>query len=764
MPYNAPRGGLTVAVAVPSSLTLAAALDYAARGWRVFPCKPAGKLPLTKNGFKDATADAGAIATWWHANANANVAIATGAGLVVLDVDGDDGRASLLALEELHGALPQTLRAATGGNGEHLFFVVPAGVEIRNSASKLGKGLDVRGDGGYVIAAPSVHESGRLYTWTHEDDPAPLPSWLLERLVKKPASSAPRPAPIAWSGEISKYAQAALEGEVEEVLRAPEGTRNPTLNTAAFKLGQLIAGGELGEQLVRDRLYDAARSVGLDERETLKTIDSGIAAGAKQPRRAPEASAPNANGNGHRPRLALVEPQHSEDPHLTDTGNAKRLVDRHGEGLRYCHPWNTWLAWDGMRWRRDDNGEVMRRAIDTVLGFGRAAWEIEDSADRRKNVQWALTSENGPRLREMTRLASDHTKVIVAPDELDADQFALNVQNGTINLRTGQLQPHDRAKLLTKLAPVEYDAAAECPTWMTFLEQVFDSKTELIEFVQRAIGYSLTGSISEQVLFIAFGSGSNGKSTLLETLRALLGDYAQQTPTETLLERRTEGIPNDLARLPGARLVSAAETGEGRRLNESLIKLATGGEPITARFLRAEWFEFHPIFKLWLATNHRPVIRGTDEGIWRRIRLIPFEVSFRGAAQDKTLPARLREELPGILRWAVDGCLAWQRDGLGLPDEVRLATNDYREQMDVLLGFIDDCCALDNPAATTRSSELYKAYAEWCDANGERATSHIGFGRALRERGFAQTTVGHSKHKAWTGIGLLSALEGQLQV
>lgn len=430
-----------------------------------------------------------------------------------------------------------------------------------------------------------------------------------------------------------------------------------------------------------------------------------------------------------------------------DTGNSERLIERHGADLLFLHPWSKWLTWDGRRWKVDDTGEVMRRAKATADAMLEAGLATD-----RKFAAFALKSGGDRGIRAMVALAQSGRPVL--PEQLDTDPWVLNTLSGTLDLRSGELRPHRPEDLLTKLAPVEYDADAGCPRWLAFLDRIMGGNAELIGFLQRAIGYSLTGSTREQVLFVLHGGGSNGKSTFVETLRAGLGDYAMQSPAETLLDRR-EGVPNDIARLRGARLVSAIETSEGRKLAEAMVKQMTGGDTIPARFMRAEWFEFTPEFKLWLATNHLPTVRGTDEAIWRRIRLVPFTVTIPERERDGELAAKLRDELPGILAWAVKGCLAWQEDGLGYPDDVRKATADYRADMDVLGGWIADCCRVDENAGAT-SAALYESYTTWCDLNRERALSKKALGLRLRERGFAVDRTG--KARGWAGIGLLSEL------
>jgi putative DNA primase/helicase len=357
----------------------------------------------------------------------------------------------------------------------------------------------------------------------------------------------------------------------------------------------------------------------------------------------------------------------------TDTGNAERLSDRHGANLRYCHPWGKWLLYDGTRWRVDDRGAIVRLGKDTARSIFEEAREAPSDAAAKELGKWASSSLSESKLKSMISLAQSEPGIPVLPDELDASPDPLNVLNGTIDLRSGKLREHRREDLITRIPPLDYAPDARAPAWETFLERVLPAE-ELRAFVQRAAGYSATGDTLEQWMFINHGTGANGKSTFQETLSAALGDYAMRTPTEMLLARRYEGVPNDVARLKGARFVSASETEESRRLAESRIKDLTGQDTITARFMKAEWFDFAPTHKLWLSTNHKPEIRGTDAAIWRRIRLVPWTISIPPAEQDKKLPEKLRAELPGILAWVVQGCLQWRRGGLQAPEEVRQAT------------------------------------------------------------------------------------------
>lgn len=442
-----------------------------------------------------------------------------------------------------------------------------------------------------------------------------------------------------------------------------------------------------------------------------------------------------------------VIPDLPQETLRSDAGNATRLVHWYGGLILFCHPWRRWLIWDGKRWGPDRTGRIMEIALMTARRILAEAASHSDKAERKALANWAIRSESRERIKSMVELAQH--KVAILPEQLDADAMALNVANGVLNLRTGELLPHNPDVLITKLADVDYNPEATCPLWLKFLAEVLGDDTGLITFVQRAVGYALTGDVSERALFILYGLGANGKTTFVETLRALFGGYGLRTPTETLMVKRMGGIPNDVARLKGARFVTASESEEGRRLAESLVKDLTGRDTISARFMRAEWFDFSPVCKIWLATNHRPEIRGTDRAIWDRIRLIPFEVTIPEEAQDRQLAEKLKAELPGILAWAVRGCLDWQKHGLGMAEKVRAATSTYRRGEDILGGFIADCC-IEGPDSLALAGDLHQAYKAWGGDLSQRR-----FGRALRERGYIKGR--HSSGRVtWAGLGLIS--------
>jgi P4 family phage/plasmid primase-like protien len=438
----------------------------------------------------------------------------------------------------------------------------------------------------------------------------------------------------------------------------------------------------------------------------------------------------------------------SQGRHLTDMGNAERFVDQAGHKVRYCYEWGTWLVFDGARWARDvGGGRVRKLAKTTVRAIYREVAAVPDDAIRKATAKHASASEAAARMDAMLKLAE--CEVAITPDELDSDPYLLNCLNGTVDLRTGDLRDHRQDDFLTKIAPVGFDPTATAPLFTSFLERVQPNE-QVREFLKRAVGYGASAEVSEQCLFINHGNGMNGKSTFQEAIAAVLGDYSMRAPTEMLMSRRTGGIPNDIARLKGARFVAASETEEGRRLAESLVKDLTGSDTITARFMRAEFFDFSPTHKLFLSTNHKPEIRGTDLAIWRRIRLIPWDVKIPPAEEDKKLTAKIQDELPGVLNWIVAGCLLWQDQGLNAPEEVRAATKEYRTEMDTLARFIEERCVV-GESKEIQSAILYRAYKSWCDETGEEKQSQVWFSKRLSERGFERRKEGLV---FWFGIGL----------
>jgi len=461
----------------------------------------------------------------------------------------------------------------------------------------------------------------------------------------------------------------------------------------------------------------------------------------------------------------LPNPTTESDFPLTDYGNAERLVRDHGNNLKHCGPFGKWFSWDGKRWRDDETGEVIRCAKQSVRRIHAEADRIKpgDAPDeysrkhlgdlRERIFKHALRSEESHEIKAQIELAQTEKGIPVLPHELDRDPFAFCVENGVIDLRTSNLKPHERIDLITKLAPVVYDPAARCPRWESFLLEIFGGDVEVVSYIRRAVGYSLTADQREQVLFFLYGKGANGKSTFINTVSRMSGDYSQRAPRSLILADGQNGdkIPADVARLKGARLVSCSELEEGRALAEATVKDLTGGDRIVARFMRQDFFEFDPTHKLWMLGNHRPMIRGTDHGVWRRIHLIPFMVTFGTDRCDPTLQDKLNAELPGILTWAVQGCIEWQAVGLTPPEVVKAAVQEYRQSEDHVGQFIDDICNL-SPQKWTSSKAIYDAFRGWCESSGDRPLGNKTFTNRLRDRGFIPQKIGGER--GWAGVSL----------
>ncbi len=689
---------------------LISALWYAAKGWAVFPLTPNSKVPRKGSaGCSDATTDQDRIRGWWAEEPHSNIGIATGpSNLAVIDVDVKSdglGMETWRDILEEHGReIEQTAVSETPSGGLH--FVYSRGHRnIRNSAGKLGPGLDIRGIGGYIVAPPSVLPNGE-YVWAME---------------RGPRTSVILPFP----------------NSLAKLLGAPKTGDNGHTGTAKFSAGQRNDGlareaGKLRSQGLSESVIEAALQAINQERCDPPLAREEVSKVASS--------------------IARYEPSEREH-HLTDSGNAERLVSAHGENIRYCELWAQWLVWDGNRWARDYGSLIHAKAKQTIQQMYLSAGRIGDEERRTKEVKWALASESESRIRAMIALARYEPGVPIHPDLLDEHHWLLNCANGTLDLQSGELGDPRREDLLTKLMPTAYKPEASAPIWDYFQDHISGNTDELIGFKQRAFGYGLTGDTSEQCFFIHYGTGSNGKSTELNTVRAVLGaDYAMHTPTDTVLIKRSDAIPNDLARLRGSRFVTAIEAEAGRRMAESLVKQMTGGDPIAARFMRAEWFEFVPTHKLYLAVNHKPVIRGADEAIWRRIRLIPYDVTIPPDEQDKHLQEKMEAEAEGVLAWLVRGCMEWQERGLDAPRAVTHATDEYRKDMDTLGDFLTECCVIGTRFETT-AKNLHDAYRTWCEANGDKPLSKRALGMRLLERGMTQGR-GSRGVRLWTSIGL----------
>lgn len=661
-----------------------AAADYAARGFPVLPLKPGSKVPATLHGKNDASTDVGQVLRWFPPDTEHNVGIVTGeqSGTIVVDIDPrNDGDTSFERLERTYGKLPETMRAKTGGGGLHLYFSVPADIVGISDRPNVGNfhGVDLKA-GGYVVAAPSVHESGNPYVWDGDAPMAPAPDWLIDL-----ARGGKRIKPAVHNGVIT------------------EGGRNDTL----FRMASGLRARGLSPEAIRAAVAaeNQASCVPPLDADEVERIASSI---------------------------LRYEPgsEHAE----TELGNSRRLVDAMDGNARYEPASRDWFVWNGRYWARDVEGEIIRMGKSVVDGLLASAKLGHDPETLKRRVAFAHKSQSAARIAAMIDLAKSEPGVPIKFEALDRQPHLLNVANGIVDLRTGELLPHDRSAFTTHMIDLDYDPAATCPAFEHFVAEVLSHDSDLVEYVQRVIGYAATGDTREQCFFVLHGEGANGKSTFLNVIRAVLGSYAKHTPTETLIAK-TGGASNDLARLAGTRFVTASEANADQRLADGLLKQITGDEPIVCRYLFKEFISFRPSFKTFLATNQLPQVNGSDPAIWRRIRTLPFTRVFTAEEQDRELSDKLAAERVGILAWIIRGAVNWYQNGLPTPVAVAEANSEYRSEMDSVGQFIDERCETAADVAVSTST-LYERYRHHCNDNGRSPVSLTMFGRTLSSRGY----------------------------
>ena len=429
-------------------------------------------------------------------------------------------------------------------------------------------------------------------------------------------------------------------------------------------------------------------------------------------------------------------------PAFSDDGLALAFTERYKDELRYVAAWGRWLRWDGTRWRFDE----------TLTTFDRARAVCREMSAKCDKKGMRMHLAKARTVAAVERLARSDRRHAATADQWDTDPMILNTPHGVVDLKTGDMRGHRRDDHLTKITAV--GPGGDCPRWREFLDRVTDTDSDLQMFLQRMFGYSLTGCTHEHSFFFFYGTGANGKTVLLSTVSRLVGDYAMTAPIDTFIKGSVDRHPTELAGLRGARLVVATETEEGRRWAESRIKAITGGDTVSARFMRQDFFEFTPAFKLIVAGNHRPGLRSVDEAIRRRMNLVPFTVTIPRNERDETLSEKLKDEWPGILEWMIHGCLDWQELGLAPPEAVRQATDEYLETEDAMSAWIAECCeTLGTHYAT--SGELFASWKAWAERAGEFAGSQKRLSQQLQARGFEPKRQAGTGRMGFLGISVV---------
>ena len=705
-------------------------------------------------------------------------AIKTGpeSNLFVLDVDRkSDGSDGHNFLNKNNIVIPKdTPCVRTQSGGKHYYFRFPEKLKGISTSADTKNNIDIRGEGGLVFAPPAYFKDGLKYKWEVKINgenfrvpPQALIQWIKSK--KKPQSDSTHTlTPISSQKtlhELSQKQKEVLSGLLHESATRERGTRSEAdfkLIAWAIKIGldkNEICGqvrnvgkfAEKGKQKQFDQYFDVTYSHALD-------------AVQKDPEwKPPQTFKPKENKIN---RNAVIDDElqrrvkgaiKQEFP-LSEVGNARRLVHYFGDRIRFNFTNKKWHVWNGKVWEKDDRGMIYEYAKKLPLYIGMESGSLNLEPDKpgskiSDHQKWAVSSDTRYRVEGTVRLASTDPKITISQNDLDADNYLLNINNGIYDLKNLKFIKHDPLLLQSKIAPVDYIKEAECPKWMEFLERIFNNNKVMIDFLSRIIGYSLTGNTGERCFFVFWGAGANGKSTFVNTIIALMGPYAMTSQYSKLGIKQDSQVSNGLARLHSARFVSVSEIPRSRKMDEGLIKQLTGNDRISARYLFKEDFEFYPQFKIFFNTNHRPPIEEQTEAIWDRIKLIPFNVRI---PEDERVPnlheVFIQEELPGILNWALKGLEDYYERGLGVPPEVIAATMEYRKEEDIIGQFIEECCA-QSEDSSYKAKDLYDAHVEWCKNSGIESMSNKMFGSTLKEKGFTKKRSG--KCNVWLGIELI---------
>lgn len=760
---------MTTAIATTFSDRAMAAVQ---RGLSIIPCRPRSKNPLAKHGAKSrVNTEEGVRQFAADVPEDCNYGICSDERFTILETD---DRANLTKL--LGRPVPTTLCVSARANrGYWVFAQTPKTLAVNGSPKYAGT-WEWRHQNQYCVGFGSIHpDTGFEYKLVTDVEPAPMPDWLVDKLLELHEGLKTKnrvPAAVPSEDEKGRFTYE----NVEEMLAALQ-ERNLEFE---YEDGKPTAGRGWNVRCWNDAQHtdpgmpiNSSSVVWVNERgfamahcshnhcgygwkefvanwniadlQEKITKPWSVTLGGRMPIAAEEGEKPAPP----KPREIIARP-------FTDLGNADRFVASFGDSFRHTAA-KGWLAWDGARWAPEARDTVFRAAIEAVLKIREEAGIYADDEDGKKSklavYKWASASQSSSKLEALLHIAQNAKDIAVKVASFDKDAWLFNCQNGTLDLRTGDLLPHSRSHLITSISPIQYTESAECPRWMDFLDRVMEGDREMIRFLARAVGYTLTGSNKEQCFFINFGNGANGKSTFMETVKYLMGEYGVTTPMRTFQDKKDPGIPNDLAALRSARLVLASEAERTNRLAESLIKSLTGGEAIAARFLHQEYFEFTPQFKIWLGTNHRPQVVGTDDGIWRRVNLIRWGVTIPKEERDPNLGEDLKREAPGILNWALAGLADYRANGLGVPEKVREATTEYREQEDSLGRFVSDECTVDG-ATEEGAEQLYATYTQWCQNGKERPLMQKLFKVEMERRGYPYRRK--NKGRVYCGLKLTS--------
>ncbi len=671
-------------------ITYEIAKKYLDKGWPVFPVflsKKNGKIskiPAVKwKKYQTELPTDEDLHRWFDKPKYNAIGMATGklSRLVVIDVDDDS--------QDFNSSM--VVKTISGK--KHFYYRWTE--EIRNDEAINDKPLDFRGDGGFVVLPPSSLD-GKSYTWEKEIETMylePIPEDLKKLLkIRKEKMGAGQPFNDSRVGSI------------------PEGARNNFFKSAI--LSYLNKHDEETAWILTKAVNREKCKPPMNERELREKFDYIRNKFSKN-----------------------IEENQNKAKNLTDTTNAEQIADMFGDKLRFDHKRKRWLLWNEHRWKPDNEGELNRLAVEAARQQYVEAAEISDLRQREAAARWAIASESRPKIDAATYIAKSIKPIADDGENWDSNPMLLSCPNGIVDLKTGILRDGRSEDRITMQTSVGYDSSAKCPRWEQFINEIFEGNEELIRYVHKALGYSITGDVSEQVAFFCFGTGANGKSVLFKTIRRILEDYGYDAPA-SLLQRNYSSSSNDVAATEFKRFLVSSEALSTSKLNEQRLKAWTGGDRVSARYLYSEFFSFDPTVKPWLFVNHKPKVEDDSFGFWRRVRLIPFNAKFAGETDDKKLQKKLQAEHEGILNWLVRGCLLWQEEGLEpTPNVVSEETQTYQAENDELYDFLIE--TYPEKVEEEKAITAYKKYRAWAENNGfkkEDILSNTNFGRRMADK------------------------------
>ena len=770
------------------------AMEAVSRGLSIVPCRPNSKEPNAQNGAKSrVNTIEGVLAFAKQVPADSNYGICSDDTYTVFETDDVRG-----LVAKLGAPLPQTLTVSARPNrGYFVYEHTTYSRAVQGSPKCSNPVFEWRNCNQYCVGFGSIHPAtGKEYALIRDVKPVPMPDWLVDKLLELSKHNS---KPVEVTDEEKGSYDLEILGNVLQLWREqnpafefqegrvqsgsgywircpgedgwPDGERHSEdykgLSSAVAAwvtnghprwrcqhthcgskswkdLVAILGPGAQRRVLTGSPLFGEARHTDRAATERFLASEMDLSGGQAP---LPGASEREAVGQGNPEAAPGTAPGPAETEDLatprirafTDLGNTERFLDRHKDSFRYTAG-KGWYSFDGSRWVPESDSAVMQAAWETVRAIGDEPEAPLPEGHRGRppltSRGWMRQSESGARLAAMVALVKHAPGIAVKEEAFDQHDWLFNVQNGTVDLKTGTLHPHDRTQLLSTISPVKFDPRATCPEWLKFLDRVMLGRQEIVNFMQRLFGYCASASTAEQAFVVHYGTGANGKSTALDVIKRIFGSYAETTPFATFAEKKNGATPNDLASIHKSRLVIASEGERTTKLAESMIKTVTGNEEVSARYLYKDYFTFRPRFTLMLQSNHKPIIQDTGKGIWRRVRFVPWEYTFPDIEMDKNWAEKeVAAEGPGILAWVVRGALEYQRMGLSEPDVVKAAIAEYQEGEDVLGRWIrEECTAI--PDHDAPAGGLYSVYRNYMQATGETAIKDREFKAELIKRGF----------------------------